>query len=519
MLKACTAQQMRLTDKAATEMGAIPSLILMENAALQTIEVLKERFADIEKRRILIFCGKGNNGGDGFTAARHLYNIGSDVCVILTGGDSFAGDCLTNYEIIKKMGVPIMPLPDEDILKYMIKGADIVIDAIYGTGIRGEIYGAGLEAIRCINQYARYVLSVDIPSGVNADSGEICPTAVKADDTVTFAAYKIGMLAYPGADYCGRITVKPISIPQYVIDAQNIGINVPQTEDIAKMLPKRQNNSQKGDYGKVLICAGSRGMTGAAAMAANACIKSGAGLVTLAVPESLNPILEEKTTEAMTLPLREKNGRLSVSAADELLKKMEKSDILLFGPGLGRDEETVDILRELLSKSQIPIIIDADGLYALSRDIDMLRDCGCNLILTPHVMELSRLCGYDVNYIEENRYAVSAEFAQEYGVTLILKGHYTIVTAPDGTQYTNTTGNHGMAVGGSGDVLSGICAAFAAVNQNEPEAAAAAVYVHGAAGDITAECIGEDGVTPTAMTENIPYAIRLLRQKLQIEKG
>ena len=498
---------MRKIDKSAAELGSVPSIVLMENAAMSCVlEIVK----DNDIKSAAIFAGKGNNGGDGFAIARHLTNRGINVEVFLVCGSDFTGDALVNFEIISKMGIKITELGDTDFLDLKLKTFDITIDAIFGTGIRGRIEGLAFDIINIINEYSNKILSVDIPSGINADTGEICGTCIKADMTVTFVAYKRGLLLYPGAEFAGNVTVSDISIPEYIIDSQNINTNIIDRELVRKIFPKRKENSHKGNYGKVLIIGGSRGLTGAAVMAAKACEKSGAGLVTVGVPESLNSIFETKLTEPMTLPLADKNGELSKECVDTIAQKLNDFDVCLFGPGIGRGEDIKHILEEILKISKIPIIIDADGLYSLSQKPDMLNSCGCSLILTPHEMEMARLVGADIEYVKNNRFEISADFAGKYGVSLILKGHHTIVTSPDGSQYININGNSGMATGGSGDVLSGMCAAYTTRTTSETDAGVIGVFIHGLSGDICKEKLGADALLPTDIIENISNAVNKL---------
>ncbi len=502
-MKACSVEEMRHIDKMAEELGGIPSIVLMENAGIACTERLLELKKDA--KRVAVFCGKGNNAGDGFVIARHLMNKGLDVSVFLVLGSDFSKDALINYEILYKMGAEITELSDTDNLKYKIMGYDAIIDAIFGTGIRGEISGIAEEVIRTINDYKKFTLSVDIPSGVNGDDGSISGVCIKADATVTFAAYKTGMLLFPGADFTGRVYVADISIPSYI--KEHLTIDIIDETMAQKMMPKRYDNSHKGNYGKVFIVGGSRGLTGAAAMAAMSAIRTGAGLVTVGIPESLNSIMEEKLTEPMTYPLKDNGGNLGLDAIPQIIDKMNESDVLVFGPGLGRNPEITEILREILKNSKIPVIIDADGLFALSGDLDMLSCCGCNLIFTPHEAEFSRLSGYSVAEISDNRLKLSKEFASEYGVTLVLKGAKTIVTAPDAKQYINITGNNGMATGGSGDVLAGMIAALLARGQDEEMAAALGVYYHGLAADKAAEKTGKNSLIPTDIIASIPLIL------------
>jgi len=309
-MKVCTAAQMREIDRRAIEIGSIPGIVLMENAAHACVREIE----NLAPKQVGIFCGKGNNGGDGFAIARLLFTKGYTVEVFLVCGNDFSNDASINYDIIEKMNIKITEITDSSHLEYYISRQDLVVDAIFGTGIHGEISGTALEVIQSINLYAKKVLSIDIPSGVNSDNGEVIPTAVKADITVTFAAYKRGLLLYPGADFVGKIIFSDISIPDYIINSCNIDINIIEKRFLSEIFPKRYNNSQKGDYGKVFITGGSAGMTGAVVLSANAAVACGAGLVTVGIPQSLNPICEVKLTEPMTLPLPEESAALCPEA-------------------------------------------------------------------------------------------------------------------------------------------------------------------------------------------------------------
>ncbi len=491
-MKVCSTAQMREIDRAAAELGGIPGIVLMENAAISCIKHMGD---DLSEKKVAVFCGKGNNGGDGFAIARHLLNMGVETAVFLVCGSEFSGDALTNYEILSKMGADISEIFDDDCLKYKIMSCDIAVDAIFGTGVRGEVTGVAAEVIDSLNKYAKFVISVDIPSGVNGDDGSIAGVAVKADRTVTFGAYKLGMLCFPGADYIGEVFAEKISIPDYIMN--DIDINVTDEAFARSVMPKRHSDTHKGDYGKLFIAGGAKGLTGAPSMAAEAALRCGCGLVSVGVPASLNGVLEVKLTEAMTLPLPDSGGNLTEEATEAIVQKALQSDALVFGPGIGRTDAIVKILRAVLKKSQVPVLIDADGLFALAKDMDMLSECGCNLVLTPHEAEFARLSGYTIKEIKKDRCGLSRRFATEFGVTLVLKGAKTIVTAPDGTQYINITGNSGMATGGSGDVLSGIIGAFLARGCKECDAAALGVYCHARAGDKAAETVGEDSLIPS----------------------
>lgn len=514
MYKACYSEEMRSLDCAATEIGMIPSIILMENAALSCVSELKKDF-NLKKSRVAVFCGKGNNGGDGLAIARHLFNMGVKVTVYLVNGNEFSGDALINYDIVKASDIPVDTITDTDGFEYEIRSYDIVIDAILGTGIKGTVRGIAFDVIRLINENARYTLSVDVPSGINSDSGDICGICIKADKTVTFAAYKIGMFMFPASDYTGEILVADISIPEKVIEMQNLQINVTDDRFVRSVISDRDNNTHKGDYGKLLIIAGSKGMTGAAYLASMAALKSGAGLITLACPQSVHNIMETKTTEVMTFPVGDNDGHMAYTAASSLVSRAKTADAILIGPGIGRFNDTTEVVKTVLRNANVPVIVDADALYAVSQDKELLRDCTCDLIFTPHAMEMSRLTGLDIDYIEENRIQVSREFSEEIGATLLLKGHHSIVTSPSLRQYINNTGNPGMASGGSGDVLSGIIAALVARGIDGTKAASSAAYIHGLAGDIAKDRYGVESMTAVDILNCLPEAFCRI---LQVDK-
>lgn len=503
MLKVCTAEQMRNIDKNAVSEGIL-GIILMENAGLRCVDELLSKFKNLTGLKVGIFCGKGNNAGDGFVIARHLLRLGAMVDVFTVLGRDFSGDAKINFNMLKDTDCTIMD--NTEFLEYEIPMYDIVIDAIFGTGINGAVDTYIKDIIDAINRNAKFVMSVDVPSGINSDTGEVLGACIKADMTVTFQCVKRGLLLYPGADYAGDIKCVDICIPDKL--TSDIKINITDIEFAKTFFPERYNNSQKGDYGKVLIIAGSEGMSGAAYLAGQASIKSGSGLVTIACPEEINSVLEQKTTEVMTYPLKSENGKISREAIPKLLKILPRFDAVLFGPGIGRCEDTKEVLKAVVRCSEVPLIIDADGLFALAENLEIISECKCSLILTPHEMEMARLTGDSVEYIMERRLDVSRDFSEENGVTLILKGNHTIVTSLDGMQYINTKGNSGMATGGSGDVLAGICASLLARGVTEAEASALSVFIHSLAGDLAAERYGENGLLATGILEYIPEAIK-----------
>lgn len=515
-MKVCTVDEMREIDALASQKFHIPEIVLMENAAEACVREIEcfESFT--------VICGKGNNGGDGLAVARKLLNRGKRVNIYLACGDGFSGSALRNYEILRAVGAEIKDCEDIAGLAADIAASDCVVDAIFGTGFCGESNFRMAEIIDAVNENASFVLSADVPSGVNAQNGEVGKTAVKAHKTVTFAAYKPGLLLYPGADFAGRVICADISIPRAL--TEGLKVNTIDEKYVRSIMPKRRKNSHKGDYGKVFVIGGSRGMAGAAVLACEGAFKVGAGIVTACVPDEINDIVQTACPKAMTFPVdfgREKNAALRtclegencvtfsadfVSETDRIVKKMQEYDVILFGNGIGRGEHVTKLLKTVLKEARVPVVIDADGLFALAENPQMLDECIIDVILTPHSAEMARLLNVTAEDIEKNRFSASGEFASKYGLTLVLKGNHSIITAPCGNQYVNMTGNSGMATAGSGDVLAGMTAGLAAVCPPD-DAAVLAVYLHGAAGDWAGNSLTEYAVTAPDILDAIPHIL------------
>ncbi|MBR4720614.1 MAG: NAD(P)H-hydrate dehydratase [Clostridia bacterium] len=491
-MKVCTVSEMRNADKIASERLGVPSVVLMENAAISCVLEV------IGFDSFTVLCGKGNNAGDGFAIARHLINRGKNVKIYTLFGEEFSGDGKINFDILKNMSVPIYEA-DLETLKTDIMLSDCVIDAVFGTGLHGEIDGKTAEIFDIVNNFANYVLSVDVPSGVDADSGEILKNAIRADKTVTFAAYKKGLLLYPAADFAGEVKVSDISIPKSVLS--DIKIETTDAKMAKSLMPKRQENSHKGDYGKILIIGGSVGMAGAVCLAAKSAFKAGAGLVKACVPEKINDIVQKTVIEAMTESV---NFEKDITHITDMINGY---DAVLFGNGIGREPFVCELLEVVLKTAKVPIVIDADGLFALSKKPGLLKFCGENTILTPHTMEMARLLGVTADEVEGKRFELSKDFAVKNKLTLVLKGNHTIITAPDGTQRVNMTGNSGMATAGSGDSLAGILAGLLPTCKNAFDAATLAVYVHGKAGDFVAQSIGKTSLTAGDIVDAISHIL------------
>lgn len=478
-----TAEQMRALDAAAVSLG-IPAIVLMENAA-------EGLCAEIEKqcpRTVLIFTGKGQNAGDGFAAARLLYNRGIDVSLIMCApAVELTGDALTNYDITQKMNIPTYSYaPDR------AYAADVIVDCILGIGLRGSVEGLYAGAIESINASEAYVISADIPSGISADTGEVCAAAVRADKTVTFGYMKLGLFSPLSIDCTGEVILRGISIPRNLPALSQINTFHLSMRDIT--LPNTSRAENKSAGGRVLIAGGSAGMAGAVALAADAAQKMGAGLVTCAVPgEILTPMMS-LLRAAMCTPLDKVDFSLY--------------DSVLIGNGMGTDSD--EYLRRALTECKKTLVIDADGINMLSKNTQLLKNRDCEIILTPHPLEFSRLTGVTVSEIVKNRLTLSRAFAREFGVYLVLKGACTVVAAPDGRAYINTTGNQGMAKGGSGDVLAGMTAGIAPRMGSSLKSALACVCLHGRAGDLAAASMGTLSVSATDIIENIPAALMQL---------
>lgn len=507
-----TAAQMKELDRIAIEEHGIPSLELMEHAATAVTQAVLGVLDDAGilpcEACVGVLCGPGNNGGDGIAAARLLLQHGCEVRAFLVGNrNKMTPDARAMEQRLIQCGGTLVPYcPDDPILTTSLSTCDVWVDGLFGVGLSRPVSGDFLHAIRFMNEHPAPVVSCDIPSGLHADTGLPLGDCVVADVTVTFTLGKPGLYLEHGREYSGRVDVAPIGIPEDVIHS----VLCCQPAPLYAMsggqfrLPRRSRTAHKGDFGKIFILAGSEGYTGAPVFAANAAVRTGAGLVFLGVPSSIYPIVAVKCNEAMPFPLP-KNY-------DMILKKAQGCDVALIGPGLGRNKESDTLVRFLLHDLTIPVVLDADGINALSGHIDILNRRSALTVLTPHDGEFHRLTGLPLPI--SNRLETAREFAQSHSCVLVLKGHCTITAAPDGRVFLNDTGNPGMAKGGSGDVLAGILASLLGQKQLcgphfDPAALmAVGVYYHGQAGDICAETLGEYSMTPSDMLAALPAVLK-----------
>jgi NAD(P)H-hydrate epimerase len=513
-MKLVSALQMRAIDRRAIEGLGIPGLELMESAGRGIAHYIKDILqGETKGKRIAIFCGKGNNGGDGYVIARYLHSWGALAHVFITSERSeIQGDALVNLQKIEHLGIKATRLGMSDALP-ILSGTDLIIDAIFGTGFRGEADNQVKRIIESINSSGIEVLAVDTPSGLDNDAGSIANVCVRATFTASLALPKIGQYLYPGRAYCGQIKIIDIGLPAEAIQRDELPLNLATPGFVKQAIPDRKPTAHKGDCGKLFILAGSVGLTGAATLAANAAIRSGAGLVTVGVPRSLNDILEVKLTEAMTKPLPELKQRrcLPIRAYGAILENIALADAVCLGPGVGRHFETMELFRRIIARLEKPAILDADGLFAFSGKPELLKECRADLVLTPHEGEFSRLSDLPVEEITANRIATATKFASEIKKVVLLKGAPTIIAGPDGSVYVSPTGNPGMATGGSGDVLTGVIGSLLALGMQGFEAAICGAYLHGLAGDLAKKSVGTFGMTAGDIVSHLPKAIRIIK--------
>jgi NAD(P)H-hydrate epimerase len=503
------ADEMKEMDRLSIHEIGIPGAVLMENAARGATRIFLEHFDPVGGSHVVVICGRGNNGGDGYVMARYLNQAGFRVKVIvLTDLSKISGDALINLEIIKRLRLDVREIPDNEEwvkIRSSLGDCDYIIDGILGTGINSPIHGYYGQVIEDINISEKPVMSIDIPSGLNADSGGIMGIAVRANLTVTFGFPKLGHVLFPGAQLVGRLVRIDIGIPDIIAEKVKSHCWILEPDDISELFIEEKGDIHKGSRGHLLILAGSLGKTGAATLSALGALRTGAGLVTLGIPKSLNSIMESKLTEAMTVPLPETDvGSLSLKAKDEILDLMEGKSALAIGPGLSQNSETVALIRDIVAGCHLPMIIDADGLNGLAGDPDAMKALNERKVLTPHPGEMGRLMGLKSSDVQRDRVGTVASFVEKYGCCLVLKGAGSLIAEPGGQIYLNPTGNPALSSGGSGDVLTGMISGFLARGWSTTNAATTGVYLHGLAADILAEDMGEAGVLAGELLDIIP---------------
>ena len=512
-MKLVTAAQMAELDKRAIEECKIPGLVLMERAGLGVVHNLFSYFPRLNKMKVGVLAGRGNNGGDALVVGRHLDRKGIDCRVfLLAKPENLQGDAKANLEAYLANGGRLTALSEsEQFLESLkeIRFCDLLVDGILGTGLKSEVTGFYRPALEKINELNKPVVAIDLPSGLNASTGQVMGVAVKACLTVTLALPKIGLTIYPGAAYVGQLKIVDIGIPARLVEKAKIRNNLIMEEELYGFFPPRKPDSHKGDYGRLLIIAGSPGMTGAAAMASQAGLKTGAGLITLGIPKSLNPILEIKLTEVMTYPLEETlDGSFSARALKPISELWQKMTALVIGPGIIPNADTVELLSSLIENSPVPLVVDAGGLDAIAVNSGVLKKARAPIIMTPHPGEMARILGANVEDVQNNRIGIARDYAEQNKVFVILKGARTVIATPSGQVYVNPTGNPGMASGGMGDVLTGMVGGFLAQGMGPEAASLCGVYLHGLAGDEAATKKGQRALVASDLLDELPLILK-----------
>jgi NAD(P)H-hydrate epimerase len=516
-VKLATAQDMRKIDELAVKEHGQSISGLMEKAGGAVVKAIEETWGDLKDKTVGILCGKGNNGGDGLVTARLLKRKKISVVVVLLGeSGGLSGEPLKQYQKAKAAKVPFIPLMNSNDLKPVrvaLEECDLLVDALFGTGLSRPIEGICRDLIQMLKTLGKPVVAVDIPSGLSADSGAPMGEVLPAQLTVTFGLPKIGFYTPIGSTYTGTVIVDSIGFPESLLTASFLKQELTKLSKVQRSLPKYDENTNKGTRGRVVIVAGSTGLTGAAALSACGAQRIGAGLVTVACPESLIPILAVKLTEQMTAPVPEvKGGFLSLRAVARILHLTAKVNSIVIGPGIGRHRETGQLLRKLLAKLTVPMVVDADALHLLGGQLDIFKTLRAPAVLTPHPGEAAWLLKTTINEVEQNRVKVAKQIAQGYNVTVVLKGRFTVIANPEGEVRINPTGNRGLATGGTGDVLSGIIGGLLAQRLSPFDAATTGVYIHGLAGEKASRRLGPDGLLAGDLLPLLPRLLRQLRE-------
>jgi ADP-dependent NAD(P)H-hydrate dehydratase / NAD(P)H-hydrate epimerase len=520
-MRILNAEQMREADRRTIHDIGIPSLVLMENAGRQVAAALESLYADLGERHLAIICGKGNNGGDGFVVARTLHQRGVSLSVFLVGQVSeVRGDARINLEILGRIGITVVEIADEgqwELHMSQVSSCDLIIDAMFGTGLKAALSGVYETIVADVNELGIPVVSIDLPSGMSADTADLIGDAIEASVTVTLGAPKLPLILPPAERQSGEVVIADIGIPADVIDGlEGPWVELMTRDQMRAIITPRAHDSHKGDYGRVLIVAGSRGKTGAAALAAQGALRSGAGLLTVATPVSCEAVVAGHAAECMTLGLVETDeGTVRPEAIDGLLA--QPSDVVAVGPGLGRGDAVTTFVRALVEKSEAPLVLDADALNAFAGEADGLvgRE-GRDIIITPHPGEMARLVGCSVEDVQADRLGIARDFASAHRVYVILKGYRTIVASPGGRIFVNPTGSPGMATGGTGDVLTGMVAAWLAQLLDAEAACRIAVYLHGAAGELADADEGEVAMSAGDLASHIGDAILELTARRRV---
>ena len=507
-MKVVYTEKINEMDKKVVSDFGVDSQILMENAAISVVNFLFKEFKSLEDKKILIFCGGGNNGGDGFAIARKLHSLKSKVKVILLKSEKdLKGDAKINFERIKKFGIMILDSIDLIKIKEEIENCEIIIDAIFGTGLKREIEGEIKEVINLINNSNRYILSVDIPSGINGDNGLEMGISVKAKTTITFGLPKIGNLLLPGFDRCGKLFLSYISYPNKIYEDIKIETNDPL------FLPERKKKLHKKDFGDILFISGSNKYMGAPYFSSYSFLKCGGGYSRLSTVKSIVPYLSITGKEIVYYSMDETNeGTIAKSNFEKIIEIVKEVDMVVLGPGMGLNNETQELIKDLIVSINKPLLIDGDGLTAIKDNLDLIKNRKYPTILTPHMGEFIRLTKIDKEEIEKNKVKILIEKSKELNSIIVLKGYHSLISYPDGSLYINMSGNPGLAKAGTGDVLNGVICGMYGIGLNIFDAVRMGVFIHGLCADILKERLGEDGITATDLINFLPFTIKKFKE-------
>ncbi|MEI7884743.1 MAG: NAD(P)H-hydrate dehydratase [Clostridia bacterium] len=509
-MKLVTGAQIKTMDAIAGDTYGMPSLVLMENAGMAVLTWLLNHDAALDQRKIVIFVGKGNNGGDGLVLARQLFNRNFAVRVVLVcQPEELKADALTNYFTLLQQEMDFVVYTEHSsltVVELCLLHADYLVDGIFGVGFQGELPPYLAKLMKLINQQTGKRLAIDIPSGVNATTGACAKEAIRADFTITFAAVKQGLCLLPAREFCGELYLANISMPNLILKYLNTELELITKNDMRKKLPARGLDSHKYSYGHVLVIGGAIGMEGAPFLAARAALQAGAGLVSLAVPDDLIAATSS-LPELMVHRIKDANAYFTLANRDELLALAAAKDVLVLGCGMGRAPETGDLVNEILNDTQQTIVLDADGLFYLEQASESRK-----LIITPHPGEMARLLGWTTAEVQADRIAAIRLAAKLYQAVVVLKGAHSLIAAPEGKVYLNLTGNNGMATAGSGDLLAGIIGGLVAQNSSLLDSALLGVYLHGLAGDMATARHSVYGVTASRINEMLDSAFLAVQE-------
>jgi len=507
-MKVARVDEMKDLDRRATEEFGISEDLLMEDAGQAVYFVISQELG-IKDNKFVVFCGGGNNGGDGLVVARKIHSSGGEVKVFLLDDEAkFKGAARKNFEIVSRMSIEMSRVSSIDSVIPELLDCDAIVDAIFGTGLVRKVSGMYKDVIQLINESQSTVFSVDIPSGINGNTGDLMGVAVKADYTVTFGLPKLGNMLYPGYEHCGKLYVSHISFPPALYESRSIKVAINNPVEI----PERGKDTHKGSYGKALFVAGSSSYLGAPYFSALSFLKAGGGLSYLATPQSISPFIASKGSEIVFVPQKETpSGSIALENEDELLGFSQAVDMVILGPGLSLARETQELVRKLVPRIDKPLLIDGDGITAIAGDSGKIKRREAPTILTPHLGEMSRIAKMEISEINKNKIDVLQRTTKELNAIIILKGAHSLIGYPDGTVFINVSGNSGMATAGSGDVLTGTIAAMYGLGLPLEDAVRMGVFIHGFSGDVAAVDKGEDGITAQDILDYLPETVKLCR--------